>query len=54
MRTGKGILPFGNVFQGFTWIENRYHCLNDKIESRKKCEGCDYEKVCGGECLYSQ
>ncbi|MDR0609365.1 MAG: radical SAM protein [Planctomycetaceae bacterium] len=50
MGQGKGILPFGNVFQGFTWIQNRYHCLNDKIEPRKKCKGCDYEKVCGGGC----
>jgi radical SAM protein with 4Fe4S-binding SPASM domain len=48
--TRKGVLPFGNVFQGFTWIQNRYHCLNDKIEPRKKCQGCDYEKVCGGGC----
>ncbi|MDR2439524.1 MAG: SPASM domain-containing protein, partial [Planctomycetaceae bacterium] len=50
MGSGKGVLPFGNVFQGFTWIQNRYHCLNDKIEPRKKCQGCDYEKVCGGGC----
>jgi radical SAM protein with 4Fe4S-binding SPASM domain len=50
MGPGKGILPFGNVFQGFTWINNRKHCLNDSIKPRRKCQGCDYEKVCGGGC----
>jgi uncharacterized protein len=50
MGTGKGILPFGNVFQGFSWINNRKHCLNDSIKPRRKCQGCDYEKDCGGGC----
>jgi radical SAM protein with 4Fe4S-binding SPASM domain len=50
MGTVTGILPFGNVFQGFSWINNRKHCLNDSIKPRYKCQGCDYEKVCGGGC----
>ncbi|MDR1922823.1 MAG: radical SAM protein [Planctomycetaceae bacterium] len=50
MGHGKGILPFGNVLQGFTLINNRKHCLNDSIKSRRKCQGCDYEKSCGGGC----
>jgi radical SAM protein with 4Fe4S-binding SPASM domain len=48
--SGKGVLPFGNVFQGFSWINNRKHCLNDSIKPRRKCQGCDYEKDCGGGC----
>jgi uncharacterized protein len=48
--TGPGRGAFGNVFQGLTWIRNRYHCLNDTIEPRVKCKGCDYEKTCGGGC----
>jgi radical SAM protein with 4Fe4S-binding SPASM domain len=44
------LLPFGNVFQGITWIDNRKHCLNDSIDPRRKCQGCDYEKDCGGGC----
>ncbi len=50
MGSGKGILPFGNVFQGFIWIDNRKHCLNDSAKPRLKCQGCDYEKVCNGGC----
>jgi uncharacterized protein len=50
MGPGKGILPFGNVFQGFTRIDNRRQCLNDSLEPRHKCKGCDYERNCGGGC----
>jgi radical SAM protein with 4Fe4S-binding SPASM domain len=50
MGPGKGILPFGNVFQGVTWVYNRRHCLNIDRTPRHKCCGCDYEKVCGGGC----
>jgi len=50
MGPGQGILPFGNVFQGFTWNHNRLCCLNACIGPRKKCQGCDYVKICGGGC----
>jgi len=50
MGPGRGVLPFGNVYQGFTWIRNRHHCLNNKIEPRLKCRGCDYERLCSGSC----
>jgi radical SAM protein with 4Fe4S-binding SPASM domain len=50
MGPGKGVLPFGNVFQGLTRHHNRLHCLNDEITPRKKCQGCDYERRCGGGC----
>jgi uncharacterized protein len=50
MGTGKGILPFGNVFQGFSMIYNRYHCLNDSIKPRQKCHMCYCSKICAGGC----
>ena len=46
----KGVLPFGNVFQGFTKPENRAQFLIEKVGPRAKCEKCEFNDVCGGGC----
>ena len=46
----KSVLPLGNVFQGFTRIENREPLLNMAIGPRKKCAGCGLQNFCSGGC----
>jgi len=45
-----GVLPFGNVFQGFTRIENRAQFLHSSVGPREKCRSCEFNDVCGGGC----
>ncbi len=45
-----GVLPYGNVFQGFTRIENRMHFMHSDIGPREKCRQCEFNDVCGGGC----
>jgi uncharacterized protein len=46
----KGILPMGNVFQGFTAIENRQQLLITDLGPRRKCSGCEMRRECSGGC----
>ena len=45
-----GVLPYGNVFQGFTRAENRLTFLHADIGPRAKCKKCEFKEVCGGGC----
>jgi uncharacterized protein len=45
-----GALPLGNVFQGFTKIENRGPLLLDSLAPRTKCAACDLRHACAGGC----
>lgn len=45
-----GVLPFGNVFQGFTRIENRLQFMHTDLGPREKCRTCEFTEVCGGGC----
>lgn len=45
-----GVLPYGNVFQGFTRIHNRAQFLITEIGPRDKCANCEFKEVCGGGC----
>jgi uncharacterized protein len=45
-----GVLPFGNVFQGFTRVENRLQFMHTDVGPREKCRECEFNKVCGGGC----
>ena len=45
-----GVLPFGNVFQGFTRIENRLQFMHTDVGPRDKCRECEFKDVCGGGC----
>lgn len=45
-----GVLPFGNVQQGFTRIENRMQFLVSEVGPREKCSACEFREVCGGGC----
>jgi uncharacterized protein len=47
---GHGILPMGNVIQGFTRIENRQPLLIATLEPRTTCAKCDLRKTCAGGC----
>jgi uncharacterized protein len=47
---GNGVLPLGNVLQGFTRIENRQPLLDSTLTHRKKCAACDLQKTCAGGC----
>lgn len=46
----KGVLPYGNVFQGFTKPENRAKFLIAHAGPREKCKSCEFKDVCGGGC----
>lgn len=46
----RGVLPYGNVFQGFTRIENRKQFLHAEVGPREKCSQCEFRDVCGGGC----
>jgi len=45
-----GVLPYGNVFQGFTRIENRLQFNISEAGPREKCAQCEFEESCGGGC----
>jgi uncharacterized protein len=45
-----GVLPFGNVFQGFTRIDNRIQFMHTDVGPRDKCRTCEFKEVCGGGC----
>lgn len=45
-----GVLPYGNVFQGFTRIENRLQFMHTEVGPRHKCAQCEFADVCGGGC----
>lgn len=45
-----GVLPYGNVFQGFTRIENRLQFMHTDVGPREKCRDCEFNRVCGGGC----
>ncbi len=45
-----GVLPYGNVFQGFTRIENRMKFLISEVGPREKCAQCEFKEECGGGC----
>ena len=45
-----GVLPFGNVFQGYTRIQNRAQFLISEAGPREKCAQCEFNEVCGGGC----
>ena len=45
-----GVLPFGNVFQGYTRPENRKKFLVSHTGPREKCQTCEFNKVCAGGC----
>lgn len=45
-----GVLPYGNVFQGFTRIENRLQFMHTTVGPREKCRNCEFNDVCGGGC----
>jgi uncharacterized protein len=47
---GKGVLPFGNVFQGFTRIRNRVTSFDGSIRARRKCASCEFRESCSGGC----
>lgn len=47
---GNGVLPLGNVFQGFTRIQNRKPLLNASIVPREKCRKCEFKDRCSGGC----
>jgi uncharacterized protein len=47
---GKGINPLGNVFQGFTNVENRLLCFDDSDKRRPTCRGCEFHDTCSGGC----
>jgi uncharacterized protein len=46
----RGVLPMGNVFQGFTTIENRKQLLITEVGPRLKCVGCELKRECSGGC----
>lgn len=46
----KGVLPFGNVLQGFTKLENRMQFLVPEVGPREKCSQCEFREICGGGC----
>ena len=48
--TRNGVLPMGNVLQGFTRIHNRRKLANDSVSPRKKCAKCEFRNVCTGGC----
>ena len=45
-----GVLPFGNVFQGFTRVDNRLAFMHTDLGPRDKCRDCEFKEVCGGGC----
>ncbi len=45
-----GVLPFGNVLQGFSRIQNRAQFLISEVGPREKCAQCEFKKECGGGC----
>ena len=45
-----GVLPYGNVFQGFTRIQNRAQFLISEVGPRDKCAQCEFKDECGGGC----
>lgn len=45
-----GVLPFGNVQQGFSRIDRRLELLQSDIGPREKCAQCEFQVVCGGGC----
>ena len=47
---GQGVLPMGNVFQGFTRIDNRSAFLITELGPRQKCQGCELRRTCNGGC----
>jgi radical SAM protein with 4Fe4S-binding SPASM domain len=50
MGPGNGALPLGNVFQGYTRIDNRRCCLDATVEHRQTCRCCELREFCGGGC----
>ena len=46
----KGILPMGNVFQGFTAINNRRQLLITELGPRRRCAACELTRTCSGGC----
>ncbi|MGO8752403.1 MAG: radical SAM protein [Thermoguttaceae bacterium] len=48
--SGKGVLPMGNVFQGFTAVQNRMALLVTDAGPRRKCAGCELKRACAGGC----
>lgn len=48
--TADGILPLGNVFQGFTRSNNRMLLLREDAGPRKLCADCELRPVCSGGC----
>lgn len=46
----RGVLPMGNVFQGFTRIDNRRAFLGSTLGPREKCGQCTLQNVCAGGC----
>lgn len=45
-----GVLPYGNVAQGFTRVENRLQFMHADVGPRDKCRECEFKDVCGGGC----
>ena len=45
-----GVLPYGNVFQGFTRIDNRAKFLIPDVGPRYKCRRCEFRDGCPGGC----
>lgn len=50
MGPGKGVYPLGNVFQGYTQIDNRQLFLGESVSRRIRCGNCEFNKICGGGC----
>jgi len=47
---GNGVLPLGNIFQGYTRSKNRADLLDPTIKKRADCVGCVYIGRCSGGC----
>lgn len=45
-----GVMPYGNVFQGFTRVENRLPFLVADVGPRASCAQCEMSNACGGGC----
>ena len=49
-QSGQEILPLGNVFQGFTRMQNRDDLQDSTAQRRIKCRSCTDNGKCSGGC----
>jgi len=50
LNNSKGALPIGDIFNGFTHLENRVQLLDDSAWKRIDCIHCNYRDRCNGGC----